>query len=462
MSLLGTLQSGQRGLAVASSGIDVTAANVTGASQPGFSRRRSVSSQLAPIQQHGLWLGQGANPSAVLRSTDRLLGVRLIDATGAKASADTLAQNLRVVETYFDATNTTGLAESLDKVFDALGAATADPSDASLRRGAVHACEVFATTTSRIASGLADTRESLDQQLSTSLDEVNTSLAEIAALNERIGKSGAEAGPADLLDRRDQVILDLAGKVGATAELKADGQAVVYIGGHEIVAGGDWRALSVGTDAAGDTTLNVAMDNGSFNVTDVAGGKVGGLVQARAATSDWIDTLDQFAFTMANTFNTQHTAGFDKSGNPGGDLFSVTASATGAATGLSVTGAIRDDPTLLAFAGAATALPGDGDNLQSLLDIEDDTTLFAAGTNPRATISDLTADVGSQVASAAGDVEAQTALVDDLTVLRDSVSGVDTDEEATHLLEYQSAYRAAAKVISAADELLRTLLQIAG
>ena len=230
MSLLGTLSTGQRGLAIASAGIDVTSANVTGASQPGFSRRRAVSNQLAPIQQKGLWIGQGASPSMVARSTDRLLGVRLLDATGAQSTADTLSQNLRVVETYFDSTSTTGLAEALDKVFDALGSASADPSDGSLRRGVVHAADVFATTTARIASGLADTRDSLDEQLSTSLDEVNGTLEEIAALNARIGKSGAEYGPADLLDRRDQAILSLAETVGATAELKADGRFIGYCG----------------------------------------------------------------------------------------------------------------------------------------------------------------------------------------------------------------------------------------
>jgi flagellar hook-associated protein 1 FlgK len=51
-------------------------------------------------------------------------------------------------------------------------------------------------------------------------------------------------------------------------------------------------------------------------------------------------------------------------------------------------------------------------------------------------------------------------MVSDLTTLRESVSGVDTDEEAVNLLQYQAAYRAAARVVSAADELLQQLLQL--
>ena len=43
---------------------------------------------------------------------------------------------------------------------------------------------------------------------------------------------------------------------------------------------------------------------------------------------------------------------------------------------------------------------------------------------------------------------------------RDAVSKVDTDEEAIRLIEYQTAYRAAARVLSAGDQMLQTLMAI--
>jgi len=39
-----------------------------------------------------------------------------------------------------------------------------------------------------------------------------------------------------------------------------------------------------------------------------------------------------------------------------------------------------------------------------------------------------------------------------------SVSGVDMDEELVNLMKYQTAYQASAKVISAIDEMVNTLL----
>jgi flagellar hook-associated protein 1 FlgK len=51
-------------------------------------------------------------------------------------------------------------------------------------------------------------------------------------------------------------------------------------------------------------------------------------------------------------------------------------------------------------------------------------------------------------------------VVDQLNATRDNISGVSLDEEMTLLIQYQHAYRAAAKMISAADEMLSTVLEV--
>ena len=49
-------------------------------------------------------------------------------------------------------------------------------------------------------------------------------------------------------------------------------------------------------------------------------------------------------------------------------------------------------------------------------------------------------------------------LVEQLTNMRDAVSGVSLDEELTNLVKFQRAYQAAARLVSVADELYQTLL----
>lgn len=50
--------------------------------------------------------------------------------------------------------------------------------------------------------------------------------------------------------------------------------------------------------------------------------------------------------------------------------------------------------------------------------------------------------------------------MEQLTQMRDAVSGVSLDEELTNLVKFQRAYQAAARLVSAADELYQTLLAL--
>ena len=51
--------------------------------------------------------------------------------------------------------------------------------------------------------------------------------------------------------------------------------------------------------------------------------------------------------------------------------------------------------------------------------------------------------------------------MDDMFELRASISGVDMDQEAMKLMEYQASYEAAAKVLSVSNQLLGELMNIA-
>jgi flagellar hook-associated protein 1 FlgK len=61
----------------------------------------------------------------------------------------------------------------------------------------------------------------------------------------------------------------------------------------------------------------------------------------------------------------------------------------------------------------------------------------------------------AQIAGAAADT-----TVEQAQAARDSVSGVNLDEEASNLLRYQQAYQASGKVIQVASELFDTLLSL--
>jgi flagellar hook-associated protein 1 FlgK len=73
----------------------------------------------------------------------------------------------------------------------------------------------------------------------------------------------------------------------------------------------------------------------------------------------------------------------------------------------------------------------------------------------------LVSSAGSAVQRAQGDQEYATLVTDQLVSLRESVSGVSTDEEMIALSRYQSAYQASVRVVEVTNLLLEELMGMA-
>jgi len=69
-----------------------------------------------------------------------------------------------------------------------------------------------------------------------------------------------------------------------------------------------------------------------------------------------------------------------------------------------------------------------------------------------------TTGVGSQTAEAKITAQSGAAILEQTRNLRDSVSGVNMDEEAANLVRFQQAYNASSQIISTARQLFDTLL----
>ena len=70
----------------------------------------------------------------------------------------------------------------------------------------------------------------------------------------------------------------------------------------------------------------------------------------------------------------------------------------------------------------------------------------------------LVAEIGLKSQTVERDFEYNTLVTGHLSEMRDSVSGVNLDEEMANLIKFQQAYSAAAKLITISDEMLQTLL----
>jgi len=102
----------------------------------------------------------------------------------------------------------------------------------------------------------------------------------------------------------------------------------------------------------------------------------------------------------------------------------------------------------------------DNINALELGDLQNKATLEKGTANYNEVYSQLVSRVGSKTHELDVNREAQGILYEQAKAQRESVSGVNLDEEAADLVRYQQAYQANAKVISAASEMFDTLIGV--
>lgn len=202
--------------------------------------------------------------------------------------------------------------------------------------------------------------------------------------------------------------------------------------------------------------------------------------------------LNEFVRTYAQRYNDVHKSGYDDYGNAGIDFFNATVAATGdnyifttkvdgkehsfsslatpeangsytgsyyymTAMNFCVTDAVSDDPRLIAC--NSESLPGKSENLnlKKLSDLKDDSKMFLHGA-PDSFLQSLTADVGVDGQKAVSLEQSQKNIRDAVDVQRQSVSGVDEDEETESLMTYQQMLFNQYKVLSVMNEVLDKLI----
>ena len=72
----------------------------------------------------------------------------------------------------------------------------------------------------------------------------------------------------------------------------------------------------------------------------------------------------------------------------------------------------------------------------------------------------LISKVGAEGEEAQDRVTNQETMLKNLTNLRESVSGINLDEEMANMVAFQHGYNATARVISTFDKMLETIIQL--
>ena len=105
-------------------------------------------------------------------------------------------------------------------------------------------------------------------------------------------------------------------------------------------------------------------------------------------------------------------------------------------------------------------VPGDNRNAIEIANLQHQLVMSGNTATFNDYYSSLVRDVGNEVLKSDSYYTHQSEMVAQLDNYSESISGVSLDEEMINLIKFQNAYTAAAKLVSTADELMQTVIQM--
>jgi flagellar hook-associated protein 1 FlgK len=458
----GILNIGRTSLMTHKKAIEVTSNNIANVNTPGYSRQRvhfSSTGTLSP--QSGFYAGSGVTIGGIDRVHDRYLDVQISNENDQLGRWEARQNAMQRVEILFNELSGTGLNDAMSQFWNAWQDLANNPSGSSERSLLTNKAESLAITFNNLKKDLNQIRNDTASKIESELGRINQISRQIAGLNEKIVNGEAVGDPVhELQDERDLLISDLSEMIDINSFENANGSLNVSLkSGLSLV--NNLRSYELGTQpnaVPGGTDDVVWLDaggNGTVITDRIMGGKLKGLIEVRdEVIPGYLGQLDDLAGEMISSVNGIHASGYGLDGSQN-DFF------TGTSAGdIALNEVVAGDPDKIAAAGPTDGLPGGNGNAIAMAELQHNLTMNGNRNTFSEFYNALVGDVGRAVEDADTQVEHQSTMLQHLGSYRESVSGVSLDEEMINLMNYQSAYEAAAKLIQTADELLQTVIDM--
>lgn len=437
--------------------VHVTAHNIANAETEGYSRQRPVLAEGFPVATPDGMFGTGVRLRDIERVRDELTNRSFRRENALAREFATRSELLGRAEALLGEPQDRGLASELDAFFSAWSELATHPSSQTARTVLRDRADQVAERFRSLAAGLDQLRQDAEDRLASSVDRINAIAEGVARLNRDIVAAetgGRTAG--DLRDARDRLLDELSGLTPVTVFPRGDGSVGVQTSGISLVDGPGYGRVEIRPDGG---QLRMALV-GHPGTLPESGGVTGALLvtlnqELPAIRAD----LDALAAALVEDVNAIHRTGMGVDGStdvPFFDPGGVTASS------IRLSDEVRADVRAIA-AGTAdeddNPRPGANDIALLLAGLRD-RPLSLTGEAPGAGYRTLVSRVGVSLRSIVDRELVHRTLAEQADIQRSSISGVSTEEEMTRLIRFQAAYAAAARVVTAADEMMEAVLRM--
>lgn len=476
------LSIGKTGLNASKKSLETTSHNIANVNTEGFSRQKTVQTTNVPISKNGLIQGTGARVTGVTRSHDQFVEKRLGQATTSHNFFKERAEQLGEVEDIFNEVNGDGLNKVLNKFYNAFRDLANQPEDETIRSLVRDTAQLVTQDFKRIRGSLDNVARQVDGRIEREIQDINQASHSIAGLNKKIASLeglGGETG--DLRDQRDLLVRQLSESFSVHTYMDEKNNYILMAKGvGTLVSGGEVQELAIRGTSKDESTNNMAgtvevffKERPSAKISEnFKSGRLASMIEVRNVDVRHMqEGIDNIAYEFSQSVNAIHRRGFanrevgpganfdSKGALTGIDFFKAPVSRENAALQLDISDAVKSDLSNISTALEANS-PGDNRIALAISKLQHERLMDEGHSTLEESYLKMIGRIGLESGKAQLDQEQSEGILVQAKSIRERISGVNLDEETANMVRYQHAYQASAKVMQAADEMFRTVLEI--
>ena len=450
---------GQSALDAAQQTENVIGQNIANASTPGYVRETANAGEATPFPQIPSMnapavagqMGQGVQITSITRNVSSFFDQQDRSNQSALQQFKSLNQGLQQVEGILNEPSSQSLQASFDGFVSSWQTLSSNPSSTAARETVIAQAQQLAETFQTATTQLEALQQNTAGQIQNQVSMINSYTAQIASLNQQIAVVKADgANPNTLQDQRGMLLDQLSQLAAFTYTESSNGSVSLTIG--SAASSSNPNAITVRQVSGASTT--------SQSVT-VSGGQIAGEQSTLAEIQSVLSSLNAFLTSLSSTVNSAQASGYAyNSSAHGPNMFQ-----TGVGGGPTVDAAgnvVLQVPSSFTPGDVAAAgqpnSPGDNSNAVALVQQFQQSQSALNNGNFNQYLAGMVSQLGVQAAAAQSSYNTANALSQQSSQMRQSVEGVNVNDEAAKMVQVQTAYNAAAKYFSVYAGMLQTLI----
>jgi flagellar hook-associated protein 1 FlgK len=478
---------GRSGLNASKKSLEVTGHNLSNVNTEGYSRQRVMQSTAIPVSVGGFVQGTGVKVDGVRRFNDEFIDKRLSSALASNKFYEARAENLEQVENIFNELDSDGLNQVMNKFFNSFRELANQPENETIRSVVRDNANLVVKDFRRIRGTLDTQAENIDRKIQTSVADVNQLLNHIADLNGKITSiEVAQGETGDLRDQRDIALRNLSEnfKIHTYTDEKnrfivtAQGIGTLVTGLHVQELGTISRNKETSSNGMNGSVEIVLKDRPSQTITDqFKGGTLSSIVKVRNEDLKKLQNdIDGISYQFTSSVNSIHRQGFvnrpitigadgkpaavdQKGPTTGLDFFKQPLEVSEAGNLIDLSDAVKKDLSNIAAAVDPNA-PGDNRVAIGISKLQHERISGEGSVTLEEKYLQTIGSIGLETGKARLDAEQSSGILAQANSLRERLTGVSIDEETANMVRYQQAYQASAKIMQAADDMFKTVLEL--